>query len=304
MHILANGTNLAKIITIADQKVSAYLLDGGLEGVEGVRKEYPGSFSEEEDTLLRLTAKKAWQLDPVDGTGDAYATYQTSNLIGPTTLISLIERPDIESDYKPVVGIIFDIFSETVIVSDGKEILLFKADKDEVLKEIRYERTQPLEWEKRQPLRINQRQMYPQHNFDAGFMNYLEEKGIDLVRVPVGGAGTLSMQFLRQYIQPTSDNGQAFNNLKPITIAFNAQPDHKTWDLRPVQVIMRALALPEITNIYGLPLEADERVSELKDMSYRSGYILAPTGNLRETMNNHARGFEHASGKKLTEIDY
>ena len=80
------------IVTEADKKVSQYLLDGGIQGIAGVRKQYPGSFSEEDDSPERLQVAEIYQIDPIDGTGDMVDTYKSSNVKGPTTLVSKLIR--------------------------------------------------------------------------------------------------------------------------------------------------------------------------------------------------------------------
>src|SRR3989338_5227689 len=59
---------------------SQYLLEGGLRGINPIRKQYPGSFSEEDDTQkgARLDAYRIKELDPQDGTTDFKETYQSN----------------------------------------------------------------------------------------------------------------------------------------------------------------------------------------------------------------------------------
>ncbi len=305
MDIVSKGEDLSQIVTVVDQRVSKYLLDSGLQEFKfkGVRNTYPGSFSEEDDSKARLNALKLWQIDPMDGTGDAKATYKTDHLIGPTTLVSLLERESIDEPFSTIGGIIFDIVSGTAIISDGKEIILYKFDEDNNLKEISYNRTQP----DLNPniLRINKRITYPQYHFDEFCSLWLPEQDTQVVRVCVGGAGTLAMQFLRQYIEPTSDNGAFFKGLKPINIVANYQPDHKTWDLRPLEVMLKALDAPPIVDGFGSPLNQNEASPTLEDMYLTQGYVCAPSVELRNLITNQAKAFQAANPERsLTEKNY
>lgn len=303
MDVVSHGQDLGEIVTVADLKISQYLLNGGLEGVIGARQDFPGSFSEEDDTALRLGSTEIWQIDPMDGTGDTKATYQTDNVIGPTTLVSFLARDDTSRIFTPKCGMIFDIISGIAIISDGKEIQM-SVVQGKKIKDVQFE-IKDFNFQIDAGLRINKRETYPQENFDQHFIDELRSKGIKVEQIPVGGAGTIAMQFFRNYIEVTSDNAVAWNKLKDISLIFNAQPDHKTWDFRPTQMIAQALNLPEGTDIYGKNLMQNENAPELKDMHYTTGYVVTPDLVTRTFMTSCAQAFEwDHPGLKLTVKNY
>lgn len=301
LKVVSEGADFGEIVTEVDKGVSLYLLNGGIEGISGVRAEYPGSFSEEDDTEKRPSSLKVIQIDPLDGTGDFKKTYKTENVIGPTTLVSKLARESPEQPFSPVAGIIFDIKYEIALVSDGKDIGLFNVS-DGKIAEVKYGLVHP-EWSRKAPLFINKRYSYPQNNFDEFCDKYLPGRGLKVKRIPVGGAGTIAMQFFRQFIEPKQPT--YFSELRPITICFNAQPDWKTWDTDPTEVIANALGLPERRDIYGAPLKANAANPTLKDMHHTNGYVLAPNDELRSLLTGHAAEFQRLNpGKPLTEKNY
>jgi hypothetical protein len=275
--------------------VSRKLLNDGFAGFDGLRSTYKGSFSEEDDSLDRLHSTTIFQLDPIDGTGDMVDTYQSKMPTGPTTLISKLTRDYGDGTlgaFKPVSGIIYDVLHEFGIVSNGKDIGLYKMTPDGKLKSIPYELTLPT-WKEGDTVRINRRVSYPQLTFDGPFMDYLRNKvGLKIEVVPVGGAGIFAMQVFRNYIQPKDSSGKDFADLQPITIGFNAQPDWKTWDTNPTEVIADALGMPMRTDIYGNPLKANAANPTLKDMHHTTGYVLSTSNNLRNILTSSALYFE------------
>jgi hypothetical protein len=304
LQVVDQGSDYGQIVTIADQKVSQYLLNGGIKGIVGQRRRLEGSFSEEDDTPLRLHALELDQDDPIDGTGDLVKTYQTENVMGSTTLVSRLIRQSPTERFTPAAGLIFDNITETVLVSDGHDIGLFKVNEDGKLREAKYERMQPEEWRIGRPIRINRREAYPQHNYDEFRMLVSIPANAHVEPVPVGGAGRIAMQFFRNYIQPTDKWGADFAKLEPIDICFNAQPDWKTWDTDPTEVIANALGLPPRTDIYGDPLTANAANRSLKDMVHTTGYVLASDRVLRNFLTSHAVMYEAGTGRKLTEKNY
>lgn len=292
LKILTKGDDHGEIVTEADRKASQYLLDGGIKGVLGLRQRFRGSFSEEDDSPERTSALEIFQVDPIDGTGDFSDTYQSGRAIGPTTLVSRLRRSSIKDTFVPVGGIIFDTLYQHAVVSDGSKIGLFSVDKRGKLQDVDFELKSP-EWNNGQTLRLNRRVCYPQLVFDGPFKEFLRrEYGVSLENVNVGGAGTFAMQFFRNYIQPTSTNGQSFASLEPITIGFNAQPDWKTWDTDPTEVIASALGLPERTTIYGEPITANANAPDLRGMHHSKGYVLAPSRSLRDMLTEAAIRFK------------
>ena len=99
------------------------------------------------------------------------------------------------------------------------------------------------------------------------------------------------MQFFRNYIQPKKEV-RGFSELETSTIGFNAQPDWKTWDTDPTEVIANAMNLPERTNIYSCSLSANASAHNLQQMHHTSGYVLSPYNHLRDTLTQAAKDFE------------
>jgi hypothetical protein len=294
LKIVDKGADHGQIVTGADLSVSKALLDGP----EGLRAQFPGSFSEESDCKERLSALDIYQVDPLDGTGDMVDTYQTPKPVGPTTLVSRLQREAVDRQFSAVGGLIYDVLSGMALVSDTKTVLLFNA-KDHLI-EVPYEQTEPA-WKGRdQVVRINRRISYPQLTFDGPFMEYLRKNGFKIEQVPIGGAGTAAMQLFRNYIQPRADSGKAFTDLKPIDILFNAQPDWKTWDTDGTEVIADALKLPVCaTNIYGTDRLGDKGANAcyptLEEMHHKRGYVRSISRELHVAFTQDAKEFQQAN---------
>jgi hypothetical protein len=163
-------------------------------------------------------------------------SYKGKKITGPTTLISKLGRNGLHDYFSPKAGLIFDIVHEIGLISDGVNVGLYKINVEGKVEDVKYELTRPT-WKYGDKVRINRRISYPQLTYDGAFMDYLRSNKIDVEIVPVGGAGIFAMQVFRNYIQPTSDNGKDFADLEKIDIGFNAQPDWKTWDTNPTDVL-------------------------------------------------------------------
>lgn len=303
LDIVDKGADFGQVVTVADKKVSQYLLDGGIEGVVGVRQTYSGSFSEEDDTPNRLTALKIDQIDPIDGTGDMLKTYQTDNVVSPTTLVSKLERASADVPFKPTAGMIFDILHEFAIISDGKNIGLYKVDEKGRVKDVSFELISPREWKEVDAIKLNQRLAYSQTNFDTHFMDYMRAEGLTIEQVPIGGAGIAALQVFRNYIQPKQCL-QGFSDRQTIDILFNAQPDWKTWDTDPSRVIAGALGLSLNKDIYGNNLSQNASNPTLNDMVHTTGCVMSADQGLQTLLTYHAKQFEAQSGKNLLMKNY
>ncbi len=282
LRVVSQGKDHGMIVTEADLNVSSSLL-------QPLRQDYPGSFSEENDSPERLNSLTLYQVDPIDGTGDFVDTYQSPRITGPTTLASKLTRPSIGSFFMPVAGMIFDIAHEIALISDGAKIGLYKVREDRSVREIEYERLNP-----NPPvsgkIRINRRVSYPQLTFDGPFIDYLRKQGMDIERVNVGGAGIFALQVFRNFIEP-KENLPGFSDLEKLTIGFNCQPDWKTWDTDPTEVIASVLNLPPRTDIYGYALTANASAGTLSDMHHKTGYVLSTDLDLRVVMTQNANSF-------------
>lgn len=303
LKIISKGEDHGMIVTEVDRKVSQYLLDGEMEmaGIKGIRQNYPGSFSEEDDSSERLNSLTIFQIDPIDGTGDMVDTYQSSKVVSPTTLVSKLERKSTSENFVPVSGLIFDVLNGFGLISDGNQIGLYKIENEKV-KEIKYEKTEH-PWKEEDLIKINRRVSYPQLSFDGPFMDYINDE-FKIKRVNVGGAGTFAFQFLRNYIEP-KEYVKGFSDLETITLMFNAQPDWKTWDTDPTEVIANAFGLPKRTNIYGEELTANASKEKLSDMYHTKGYVLSSDEDLRIELTSLAKEFTRKNPNcVLTKKDY
>jgi hypothetical protein len=236
-----------------------------------------------------MEALEIIQLDPIDGTGDFADTYQTSKVMPPTTLVSKLTRPTTHDLFQPEWGIIFDVVNEIALVSDGEAVFLFGAD-EHGLKEVPYERTKP-PWKEGEVIYINRRVSYPQLTYDGPFMDFLQ-KNLNIVQVPTGGAGIFAMQVFRNYIQPTGPGAEAFANLQPITIGFNCQPDWKTWDTDPTEVIAAALKMPRRCDAFNNTLHVNAAAQTLAGMHHKSGFVLSTSHLVQMTLCATANDFK------------
>jgi len=303
LQIIEKGQDHGMIVTEADRKVSQYLLEGGIENIPGIRTQYPGSFSEEDDTPERLQSTEIYQIDPLDGTGDMVDTYQGSRVVCPTTLVSKLERTSTDQNFTPVSGLIFEVLNQFALVSDGDRIGLYQFQ-DGKVKEIDYELTEHPFKIFSEPIKINRRPSYPQLTFDGPFIDYLKSQGLNIEQTNMGGAGTFALQFFRNYIQPKQEI-KGFSELEPLTIGFNAQPDWKTWDTDATEVIANALNLPQRTDIYGNDLTANASRDTLQQMHHTRGYILSPNTTLANIFTKLTREFSIKNPNcPLTKKDY
>ena len=215
LKIIDKGQDHGMIVTEADKNISLYLLDGGIEGIQGIRQKYPGSFSEEDDSPERLNALSIFQIDPIDGIRDMTDTYKSSKVVGPTTLVSKLERKAIQDSFIPVSGLIFDILNGIALISDSKNIGLYKV-KDNSIKEIAYEKTEH-PWKEGDAIKINFNEWVQSRTYRDNLVRLVsqgvENPDIGLDEVPEFGKGSsfdgLVYQSRGQEMQ-VGDRWQAF----------------------------------------------------------------------------------------------
>jgi hypothetical protein len=270
LKVVSSGEDFGQIVTNVDIGVSNALLNGGIQGVEGLRSRYPGSFSEEQDSPVRRSSLEIYEVDPIDGTGDFQKTYNTPSVMSPTTLVTKLIRESVDDPFRPVAGMIFEIVNQYAIIGDGTSTGLFVAGKDGVV-QIPIQKIPPSDV--KVPLRINRRFSYPQDVYDNEFPKFLESYLYNVQQVAVGGAGMQALQFFRSIFEPADSGAEAFSALKKIDVIFNCQPDWKTWDTDPAMVIARAwdcVLLDNIENNYFVspPNAAAEKMT---DMWHRHG---------------------------------
>lgn len=333
MDVVSAGKNFGEIQTNLDVGISKALLDGAPKlGISGLCAMYPGSFSEEQDSLERMKSLVIYEVDPLDGTGDLKKTYQTNNVMSPTTLITKLERKSVADPFAPVAGMIFEVLNEYALVSDGHRLGLYKIAANGATERTPFdfwwsgdERTGHFKTE-RSVVHLNRRYSYPQNNYDIEFKKFCDEIRLPIIQVPVGGAGMQALQFFRQYINPPEGKLIAFEKLEGIDMIFNCQPDWKTWDTDPANIIAEAIAnrdqvcmelrgfkndknklfgWPKLDkDILGKPLTANAAAPDLKGMWHCSGCIMAVSYLLERRMLNVAGEFMGATGKNLLEINY
>jgi hypothetical protein len=334
LKIVSEGKNFGEIVTVADVGISEALLDGSPKlGVSGLRSRYPGSFSEEQDSPERTTSLAIYEVDPLDGTGDFKKTYGSRNVIPPTTLVTKLERKNVNDPFVPVAGLIFEIVHEYVLVSDGEEVGFFAMTEDGNVERIPFNFAFGEAWwtgdseTGAMPVRLNRRESYFQYNFDLAFARFLPYDGSRVTQVRVGGAGMQALHVFRNYVvpvkpvlgQPAWSAVTAFLNLNPIDISFNCQPDWKTWDTDPAIPIATAIAKEHrraehgsdfckepffAGDIYGNPLTANAAAPTTKDMWHRTGTVLTTSDQLSWALCSQAKRFERETKRRLLDIDY
>ncbi|MEN9552355.1 MAG: hypothetical protein RI935_732 [Candidatus Parcubacteria bacterium] len=291
LRMLSTGSDFGQIVTHVDVGVSNALLDGGVPNVEGLRTRYSGSFSEEKDSPKRVSSLVIYQVDPIDGTGDFQKTYNTQQVMPPTTLVTKLSRKSVTDPFVPVAGMIFEILNEYAIVGDGTRTGLFVAGKN-VVNEVPIRKASPRSTGL--PLRVNRRFSYPQDVYDNKFPQFLKEHSCDIQQVAVGGAGMQMLHFLRHIFEPADSGAGAFLSLDPIDVIFNCQPDWKTWDTDPGKVITSAWDCVFYEHIKEqfdavVPNAAAEKLS---DMLHRGGCRFGDKSEKLQILTQHASRFE------------
>lgn len=293
IQVIDHGADLGEVVTNMDLSASSFILNGNGE-FGGLSALHPASFSEEADSGLRPFALKAFQVDPCDGTGDAVKTAGTDALIGPTTLVSLLERTELSRNFMSRVGLIFDVLGEYAAIIMGGECKIGKADQAGNWVEVKLKRT---EVDTTSVPRIGIRRSYPQNYGDIEFPAFLLQKGVEVIQVPVGGAGTQILQFLRSVFEPENpEDLPAFAELDWINAIFNRQPDWKTWDTDPIGPFSQSGHMTRPRNIYGRPLVGNAANAELKDMHHRQGWVVARRTSMVTMLTRAANAFDQSYG--------
>lgn len=311
LKVISEGANLGEIVTDLDIGISRAILDGVPDhNIFGLRHYYSGSFSEEDDSSKRRTALEIYQIDPLDGTGDFKKTHGSDSVMPPTLLITKLKRESANLPFQAIGAIIYDLVNEYGILSDGSQIQMFEARTDHYLfSEMSWSRTQIWPWHSpKQIFAVGLRESYPQDVRDGKFIEFLRDKGFRPELVKTGGAGMQALQFFRNFMQPTghTPGAIAFGNLKPLDIIFNAQPDWKTWDVDPINVVARALGVGFPTDIFGRSLEANAVAVTMRDMWHRQGCVFTASIGLSGELEKAANEF-HVPGdpeRDLLSINY
>lgn len=309
LNALENPHDISTIVTIQDKAISRLFLQDGIDRFEGVQKRRPGSFSEEMDSAERANAPEAVQLDPIDGTGDLnksthpdYAEFRRQNGItkpyGATNLVSMLERNSTSEGFVPTTGMIFDFVDEMVLLGDGETIDLYRIDNGRFIS-IPFKLRQR-EYKQGEPIRIGKRVAYPHEGFDK-FLQYLkDEKKAELQIVTIGGAGRSAMQLFRTNMDADGPVPDDYKDTA-IDVMFNAQTDHKTWDLDPTLAMYGPLRVTRPTDVYDKELTANASAPELKPGAWhQNGYLYSARGRvLHHLMAVWARDFERDTGYRV-----
>ncbi len=316
LKVVSEGENFGEIVTDLDLGIGQVLLHGLPQSnaldvnVVGLRRLYPGSFSEEEDSPLRRKALEIYQIDPLDGTGDFKKTYGTDAVMPPTLLVTKLERDSSNVPFRAIGAIILELVHGYAIVSDGSQIGLFEFDEKSVggVRPIPFEKTVVWTWTSKQQFALNWRPSYPQNVRDERFVAFLQERGLSPKLTRTGGAGMQALQFFRNFLQPTgcTPASVAFGDLEPLDIIFNAQPDWKTWDIDPINVVAKALGVGFPTDIFGRSLEANAAAATMKEMWHRNGCVFTVSVGLQGELEKAVRDF-HLAGdpeRDLLSINY
>lgn len=305
LHALENPVDISTIVTVQDNAISRMYLQDGIGEFEGVQRRLPGSFSEEMDSPQRRSALKAYELDPIDGTGDLKFSADSGKPYGATNLVSRLERQDISHPFTSTAGLIFDFVDEMALLGDGYEAELCKVDGNRLVKipwKLNYRPYMDGE-----PIRIGKRDAYPHEGFDA-FLRYLKDgKKLKLEVVRIGGAGRGALQLFRTNMDTDGPVPDDYKKTA-IDVFFNYQPDHKTWDLDPTLAMHRCLNVTTPTSVYGNGLDANAALppySGSKDAFdplawHKKGYLYSARGTeLHTLMANAAKDFERDTGHSV-----
>lgn len=302
VEIINQGNDLGEIVTNIDINASEVILNGNNEmGITGLRDSFSGSFSEENDSKTRMESLEIYEVDPLDGTGDMTATIKTDKIISPTLIISRLTRESLNEPFKPVTGMIYNILDEYAAISDGKELLIGKADNNTNFKSVSVKNCSDYTG----PIRINFRHLYPQKNAQNNFIEFIKGNGINIKQIRTGGAGLQMLQFIRSIIEPIDPESlPSFYQLEPIDIIFNTQPDWKTWDIDPSFLIAKTFDLKEPTDIFGEKLTANASKPTLKEMHLTKGAILSNNIKNSKIFIDYAQQFTLEFYKNLMEKNY
>lgn len=290
--VVSQGRDLGEIVTDMDLDASRLLLEGDGLRFPGLRSTHPGSFSEEQDSPMRREARTLYEVDPCDGTGDAVKTKdaEPDKVMSPTVLVTFLARNWAYEPFRPVAGMIYHVLGEFAVIGGEGQVFVGYAHEDRTFMEVPHRVNMGTAWHDLRPLRIGRRAAYPQKVAHESFLPFLcewyEERRmgpspwpwVEVVEVPVGGAGLQALQLLRSVIT-LDDRGAipAWHNLEPIDIIWNTQPDWKTWDTDPIEAIAEALGFPlRPTDVGGqLTWNTNASAALLSDMHHRNGWVLA-----------------------------
>lgn len=300
LKVVDVGADFGELVTSLDLKASEALLHGIKDRYPGLAELLPGSFSEETDSPERTKSLNIWEVDSMDGSGDALKTG-----LSPTVLVSRLSRESTDKPFEVIGGLILDVQGGFAIVSDRQEMRLGVQGDHGEFRQIRTRRLYPDP--NQGAVAIPRREAYPQHlaheDFPEFLANYLKR---EVKQIPAGGAGRQALQFLRGYLEPTNARDcPNFYNLPSINVLLNCQPDWKTWDTDPLRVALQSLGLPAPQNIYGESLQANASANSMKQMHHSEGVLVAADQKQLELIAEAVKEFEKIHGKKsLLNKDY
>lgn len=297
LTVVAHGDQLDNIVTDLDLSASDALLNGIPElGLTGLATLLPGSFSEEHDDPRRRDALEIWQIDPMDGSGDA-------KVIGmsPTVLVTLLKRKFTSAWFQPVGALVYDVFGDYALVSDGYAVRLGVSGPRGEWQSIYLDFTSS-NWQVGNVIRLPHRIAYLQRNAHEAFPNFLRGKGYCLEQVLTGGAGYQTLQLMRSLVTPRHPiDCPAFYGIPSVHAIPNFQPDWKTWDVDPLMVLARAVA--RLVSIWERmePPNASYARDLKHGVVYTGGCMVAVTNELQKILMESAVEF---GLERLREKDY
>jgi hypothetical protein len=159
-------------------------------------------------------------------------------------------------------------------------------------------------------MNISNRISYPQNNFTTYKQRLSIEKGLSINEVTIGWAGSATLHFMRSFLKPIMSQdaslwSEYYDRVTPIHNLLNYQPDHKLWDLRPLEVIAKALWLPKIKDGYGNTIQINEATAPTKkNMVLTNGYIATQDKESQDFYSDLAKEFETKTDKRLTDVNY
>lgn len=214
--VLSGADDTGTVTLGSDVSMSHYLL-------EQARKQYPGSFSEEDalDPTALSADAKYFLIDPIDGSGDRkYGQPGTPSGDGYSVLSSFVvcDRVAAGMVYRPA-------YRQILIGAEGK-VHIYQVSTDGKFQEQQFQRASKSD----RVIRVNVRSAYPQTNFPKEFWQFVSaQSGIEIVEVETGGAGDSLARLV-------------LGGTHGVDIVYSGRKgDWKTWDTGPFEPMLQML---------------------------------------------------------------
>jgi fructose-1,6-bisphosphatase/inositol monophosphatase family enzyme len=229
-QIKENDGGYQEVVTEADIKASEFLLDH-------IRKDFPGSFSEEHIYDDRFNYDLIWEIDPLDGTQE----FCSGLADGYGMLAALLQRQP-SGEFQPVIGIIYIPQTDTLLYNTIDQQIHYSI----------HQQTQQLVLGSRNYIKGYQRQVDPSLKLEQFYHRLGEQWQVPVAIVPSGGANALHRLV----------NGSL--NLFILNHDYS-----KEWDIAMMEPIARSLG-GFVCDLQGAPLTYNR-----KDVFNHSGFMVS-----------------------------